>query len=107
VVVLARHDHVRVRRLHTLGQPFERVRRASRRIFLVHLVEQRQPPLNRTNEKNIVPAFPALVDDEARGLDPLPRRADGPIEDEQVQFHEFFLRRTGLVYPNCTAPLDE
>ena len=42
-VILARHDHVRVRRLHPLSQPFECLRRASRRVFLVHLVEQRSP----------------------------------------------------------------
>ena len=87
VVVLAGDDHVRVGGLDEASQMLEQLRRAARRILLVHLVEDRQRVLERIDERDLVAALAALGDDEAGRADAAAGRPHGAVENEQVELH--------------------
>jgi hypothetical protein len=88
VVVLARHDDDGVRPDDERGEPLERLGRLALRVLLVHLVEEREPVLERVDEGHVVAARAALVHDEARGADTLAGGADRTVDDENPERHD-------------------
>jgi len=91
VVVLARHDDECVGRAIERRQRFERLRRFTLRVLLVHAVEQRQLHLERVDKRHVVSPCPKTALDEPGGANALPVAAHRPVEEDDFQGHALLL----------------
>src|SRR5208337_2130456 len=85
VVVLSADDDERIGRTDPCGQPFEDLRRLALLVFLVHFLQQGELVLQRVDQRRLVPARLAGLDEKSRRLDALAVRADGAVDDEEIE----------------------
>src|SRR5271157_458544 len=85
VVVLSADDDERIGRTDPRGQPFEDLGRLALLVFLVHFLQQGELILQRVDQRRLVPAGHASLDEKSRRLDALAVRADGPVDDEEIE----------------------